>query len=447
MHDWLAADLAHTWHPYTQMSTLRAQPPLYIVRAEGLQLFDAEGRAYYDTISSWWCNVHGHGHPRLRDAVQRQMAVLDHVLFGGIVHQPALELAERLTALAPAGLTRVFYSDNGSTAVEVALKMSVQYWRNLGQPDKRRFISLDRGYHGDTVGCMSVSGVDLFRAAFAPLLFDGYQAPTPYCYRCPAGRAAGACALECLRGLEEILQAHAHETAGIILEPLLLAAGGMIVYPPAYLAGVAALARRYGVHLLLDEVATGFGRTGTLFACEQAGVSPDFLCLSKGLTGGLLPLAATLTTEQVYAAFLGPAGGSRTFYHGHTYTANPIGCALALASLDLIAEDGLLARVNALAPQLRAGLRRFADWPRVGDVRGIGGIGALELIDPATRAPLAAGDPLLARIAREGLRQGIILRPIANVIYLFLPQATTNDDLAQILPRLEAALTEAGAEE
>ena len=435
---WLEKDMAYNWHPYTQMSLLREQPPLLITRAEGLKLYDAEGNWYYDTISSWWCNVHGHGHPRLREAVQRQMAQLDHVLFGAIAHQPAIELAERLINVAPEGLTRVFYSDNGSTAVEVALKMSVQYWRNVGKAEKSRFISLDRGYHGDTVGCMSVSGVDLFRGAFAPLLFDSYQAPTPYCYRCPVSRDPACCDTACLHSLEDLLRAHAEHLAGVILEPLLLGAGGMIVYPPAYLAGAARLARQYGVHLLLDEVATGFGRTSTLFACEQAGVIPDFLCLAKGLTGGLLPLAATLTTEEIYAAFLGPAGGTKTFYHGHTFTANPIGCALALASLDLLAEDHLLERVARNAPLLRDGLARFAALPYVGDIRTIGAVGALELVqDKTTRAPLPPGAPLLTRICREALQQHLLLRPIGNVIYLFLPQATTAAELADILARME----------
>ena len=444
MTDWLEKDLTYNWHPYTQMRNMRDDPPLYITRAEGLKLYDAEGNAYYDTISSWWCNVHGHGHPRLREAVQRQMAQLDHVLFGAITHRPAIELAERLVQLTPDGLTRVFYSDNGSTAVEVALKMSLQYWRNSGQPAKCRFVSLDLGYHGDTVGCMSVSGVDLFRGAFSPLLFPVTHAPTPYCYRCPLSLNPSSCGTACLRPLEAMLQAEAGELAGIILEPLLLGAGGMIVYPPAYLAGAARLARQYGIHLILDEVATGFGRTGTLFACEQAGVSPDFLCLSKGLTGGLLPLAATLTTEQVYDAFLGPAGGTRTFYHGHTYTANPTGCALALASLELFEEDQLLARMATTVPLLRQGMARFAGMPYVGEVRGIGMVGALELVrDPATREPLPAGDPLLQRITREGLRHGIILRPIGNVVYLFLPQATTPTELADILDRVHGTLAEA----
>jgi len=441
MNDWLEKDLACIWHPYTQMSALRDNPPLFITRAEGLKLYDDTGNWYYDTISSWWCNVHGHGHPRLREAVSRQMAELDHTLFGAITHRPAVELAARLVDITPSSLTRVFYSDNGSTANEVALKMSVQYWRNTGRPEKCRFVSLDRGFHGDTVGCMSVGGVNLFRCAFGPLLFPSYQAPAPYCYRCPAGLDCAACGAACLTGLEKVLAEHAGELAGIIMEPLLLGAGGMIVYPPAWLAGAARLARQYGIHLILDEIATGFGRAGTMFACEQAGVSPDFLCISKGLTGGLLPLAATLTTDDVYDAFLGPSGGTKTFYHGHTFTANPIGCALALASLELFREDRLLERVATTAPLLREGMARFANLPHVGDVRCLGMVGALELVrDTTTREPLPPGDPLLDRTCAEGRRHNLLLRPIANVIYLFLPQATTPEELADILARLQSTL-------
>jgi len=452
MTDWLTKDLQYCWHPYTQMRALQEHPPLLITRAEGRMLYDAEGRGYYDAISSWWCNVHGHAHPRLREAVARQMAELDHVLFGAVAHRPAIALAERLVEIAPSGLTRVFYSDNGSTAVEVALKMSVQYWKQCGQAEKCRFISLDRGYHGDTVGCMSVSGVELFREAFTPLLFPVRQAPTPDCYRCSQrltcphaefGRtqwqqeAGSTDSLLCLAPLEKILAEAAEETAALILEPLLMAAGGMLVYPPAYLAGAARLARRYHVHLILDEVATGFGRTGTMFACEQAGITPDFLCLAKGLTGGILPLAVTLTKEEIYAAFLDQGGASRTFYHGHTFTANPIGCALALASLDLFTEEDLPAHIAQLAPRLQAGMRQFSTLPGVGEARGIGTVAALEFVtDAATKQPIPGNSPIMPAITEAGLRAGIFLRPIGNVSYLFLPQSTTLAELDDILARL-----------
>lgn len=438
---WLRKDLRHSWHPYTQMSALAAEPPVMIDRAEGLFLVDAEGNRYYDAISSWWCNVHGHGHPRIREAAARQMERLDHVLFAGATHEPAVRLASRLAAIAPEGLSRVFFSDNGSTAVEVALKMSLQCWRNLGREGRTGFVCLDHGYHGDTTGCMSVSGVEAFLRAFRPILFPARRVPAPYCYRCPAGKTYPECGASCVDDLGAALREGGASVAAVILEPLLLGAGGMIVYPPEYLSRAAGLAREHGVHLILDEVATGFGRTGTMFACGQAGVSPDFLCLSKGLTGGTLPLAATLTTAEVYNSFLGGPDSGKTFYHGHTYTANPVGCAVALASLDLLEEEDLVARVARLAPRLAEGVRDLAGLPLVGDARGIGMVGALELVrDKGTKEPLPGTSPLLREIVREGLRRGLFLRPLGNVVYLFLPQSVTREDLDDILDRFGGTL-------
>ncbi len=442
--DWARKDLRHSWHPYTQMSVLAAEPPLQVERAEGLFLFDTDGNRYYDVISSWWCVVHGHGHPRIREAAARQMERLDHVLFAGVTHEPAVRLAERLAALAPEGLSRVFFSDNGSTAVEVALKMSLQYWGNTGREEKTEFLCLDRGYHGDTTGCMSVSGVEAFQRAFRPILFPVRRVPAPYCYRCPEGRTYPACGTACARAVADALKDGHGRIAAVILEPLLMAAGGMLVYPPAYLAEVARLARAHGVHLIVDEVATGFGRTGTMFACGQAGVSPDFLCLSKGLTSGTIPLAATLTTPEVFGAFLGAPDGGKTFYHGHTYTANPTGCAVALASLDLFEENGVVEHVARIAPRLGEGMRAFADLPAVGDVRHLGMVAALELVrDRETKEPLPWNDPVLTAVRREGLRRGLFLRPLGNVVYLFLPQCTAEAELDDILSRLGDVLRSA----
>jgi len=439
--DWIRKDLRHCWHPYTQMSSLVSDPPLRIERASGLFLHDVEGNRYYDAISSWWCVVHGHGHPRIREAVARQMEVLDHVLFAGATHMPAVRLAARLASLAPEGLSRVFYSDNGSTAVEVALKMSLQYWRNVGKEGRTAFLCLDRGYHGDTTGCMSVSGVEAFLRAFRPILFPARRVPAPCCYRCPEGKEYPACGVSCLGALETALREGGDSVAAVILEPLLLGAGGMIVYPPEYLSGAARLARAHGAHLILDEVATGFGRTGTMFACEQAAVSPDFLCLSKGLTGGTMPLAATLTTAEVYNAFLGAPDSGKTFYHGHTYTANPVGCAAALASLDLFEEEKVVDRVALLAPRLADGVRALAELPMVGDVRHIGMVAALELVrDRGTKEPLPPTDPVFREIRREGLRRGLFLRPLGNVVYLFLPLSVTREDLDDILDRFGETL-------
>lgn len=442
MNDWLKKDLAYNWHPYTQTSSLKTSPPLLIESAKGTKLYDSDGRWYYDTISSWWCNVHGHAHPKIVEAVKRQVDKLDHTLFAGVTHKPAIELAERLIRYAPDSLRKVFYSDNGSTAVEIALKMSVQYWRNSGKPEKSGFIALDRGYHGDTIGCMSVSGVDLFVQPFAPLMFRAHRVPSPYCYRCPLGLRSDRCNAACASFVEDALQERAETTAAVIMEPLMMGAGGMIIYPAAYVAEVAQLARKYGVHLILDEVATGFGRTGTLFACQQCGISPDFLCLSKGLTGGTLPLAATLTTSEIFDAFCGPVGSDKTFYHGHTYTANPTGCAAAAASLSLFEEEGVLDQASTIAAKLRKDMQQFAGHSLVGDIRTIGTISALELVkDKTSKEPFGSADAVMRDFYRSGLEKGVILRPIGNVVYLFLPLCTTLDELDDILGRTYSAMS------
>jgi adenosylmethionine-8-amino-7-oxononanoate aminotransferase len=441
MTDLLQKDLTYNWHPYTQMSMQQANPPLLIEKACGIKLYDASGRWYYDTISSWWCNIHGHLHPKIVNAVKQQLNTLDHTLFAGITHKTAIDLSERLVQLTPEGLQRVFYSDNGSTAVEVALKMSLQYWRNSGRPEKSKFVSFDRAYHGDTVGCMSVSGESAFTSAFTPLMFTGYKVPSPYCYRCPMGQKKEECATECMSLLEDVLREHADAIAAIILEPLILCAGGMLIYPAAYLAEAARLSKKYHVHLILDEVAVGFGRTGTMFACEQAGVSPDFLCLSKGLTSGMLPLAATLTTQDIFNAFLGPQGSEKTFYHGHTFTANPIGCSAALASLDIFAEEGTLSHVQEISCELSKGIDMFNDHPLVGDIRTIGTVAAFELVkNKKTKEPLPGHDNVIREIYSKGLKNNVMLRPMGNVIYLFLPLITTLEELKDIISKTHASM-------
>ncbi len=441
MTDLLQKDLTYNWHPYTQMSIQQVNPPLLIEKARGIKLYDASGQWYYDTISSWWCNIHGHLHPRIVNAIKQQLNTLDHTLFAGITHKTAIDLSERLVHLAPDGLRRVFYSDNGSTAVEVALKMSLQYWRNSGRPEKSKFVSFDRAYHGDTAGCMSVSGESVFTSAFTPLMVTGYKVPSPYCYRCPMGQKKDECATECVSLLEDVLREHADVIAAVILEPLILCAGGMLIYPAAYLAEAARLSRQYNVHLILDEVAVGFGRTGTMFACEQADVCPDFLCLSKGLTSGMLPLAATLTTQDVFNAFLGPLGSDKTFYHGHTYTANPIGCSAALASLDIFAEEGTLSHVQEISCELRKGIDMFNDHPLIGDIRTIGTVAAFELVkNKKTKEPLPGHDNVIREIYSRGLENNVMLRPIGNVIYLFLPLVTTLKELKDILSRTHASM-------
>jgi len=408
-------DRAVLWHPYTHLRT--APAPLPIVRAEGVYLYTEDGRKILDGISSWWVNIHGHSHPKLNAALAKQAQEMEHVLFAGCTHRPAVELAERLLGLAPKGLARVFYSDNGSTAVEVALKMAVQYWRNLGHPERSKFITLEHAYHGDTVGAMSSSADSVFTLAFAPLLFS-------------VERAANLDEMEaCLRVLGD-------RAAAVLIEPMLQGAGGMRVWPPEFVAGVRALCDRYGVLMIADEVLTGFGRTGRMFACEHADVSPDILCLSKALTAGYLPLGATLTTQAVYDAFLSD-DRSKTFFHGHSYTANPLACAVALASLALFEEEPVLERVARIERQLRQGLEPLL---KLGSVRVIGGVGIVELAsdDPGYL------DNIGPRLAAAFLKRGLLLRPLGNVVYFMPPYVISEEQTDWALEQIRAVLVQRG---
>lgn len=436
MNRWLKKDLEYIWHPYTQMKDCKKFPPILIERAKGIKLYDNKGSCYYDTISSWWCNIHGHNHPVINKAIKRQLASFEHVLFAGFTHKPAIKLAEKLVGITPRNLAKVFFSDNGSTAVEVALKMSFQYWQNIGKIKKTKFLSLDSAYHGDTIGAMSVSGVDLFNKVFSPLFFRSLKAPSPYCYRCPAGKNNSACNIECINYLESILKKRNKEIAALILEPLVMAAGGMIIYPAAYLKKAARLAKRYDVHLILDEVASGFGRTGKMFACEHAGVKPDFICLSKGITSGYLPFAATLTTSKIYDGFYADYEKKKTFYHGHTYTANPISCAAALASLKLYDQENTLERANKIIPEFHERLENFRDLPLAGDVRYLGMVGAIELVkNKKTKEPFKLKERIGLEVYKKGLRRGLLLRPLGSIVYLYLPLSTGILELKTIMRR------------
>ncbi|MBI5124409.1 MAG: adenosylmethionine--8-amino-7-oxononanoate transaminase [Candidatus Omnitrophica bacterium] len=434
MRDWTKKDLKYIWHPYTQMKDCKDLPPILIERAQGMKLYDDKGNFYYDTISSWWCNVHGHNHPKIKAAIKKQLDRLEHVLFAGFTHKGAITLAERLISIAPKGLKKAFFSDNGSTAIETALKMSFQYWQNIGKRDKVKFVSLDYGYHGDTIGAMSVSGINLFNNIFKGLFFKSFKAPSPYCYRCPVKKDRKSCDIDCVKGLEDILKKRNQEIAAFILEPLVMAAGGMIIYPKEYLIKAALLAKKYNVHLVLDEVATGFGRTGEMFACDHAGISPDFMCLSKGLTAGYLPLGVTLATDKVYDAFYADHEKKKTFYHGHTYTANPISCSSALASLDIFEKEKTLDEMKKLIPIFHKGLGLFRALPAVGDVRHIGMIGAIELVkDKKTKERFDFKKRPGLDIYRKGLKKSLILRPLGDIVYLFLPLCIKNCELEYVL--------------
>jgi len=427
-------DRAVVWHPYTQMKT--APPPLPIVRGQGVYLYTEDGRRLLDGISSWWVNIHGHSHPRLNQAIAAQAKTLEHVIFAGATHEPAVELAERLVGILPAGLTRVFYSDNGSTAVEVAVKLAVQYWRNQGQPSRQRIVALHHAYHGDTVGTMSVSEDSVFTKAFSPLLFSVDRAHAPYCYRCPVNLQRETCGINCLDDLESRLKAGADRIAAVLVEPMLQGAGGMIMWPREFLDGVRQLCYRHGVLVIADEVLTGFGRTGRMFACEHAAVTPDIVCLSKALTAGYLPLAVTAATNAVYDAFLSDDRG-KTFFHGHSFTANPLACAVALASLDLIEEDNVLARIARLERQLREGLGPLVRLPMVGDVRVLGGVAAIELVsNKATKDAGGYLDQIGPRLYPDFLQRGLLLRPLGNVLYFMPPYVITDAEVEWVIEQI-----------
>jgi adenosylmethionine-8-amino-7-oxononanoate aminotransferase len=442
-------DRDHVWHPFTAVPDGGGEPPLFIERAEGCYLIDTEGRRYIDGVSSLWCNLHGHRVPELDAAVREQLDRVAHSTMLGLANVPATLLARRLVELAPPGLTRVFYSDNGATAVEVALKMAFQYWRQCPEPrpNKTKFLALQSAYHGDTLGDVSIGDVARFHRLFGPLLFPTLRAPSPYCYRCPLGLERTACRIDCVDKLASLVEQHADELAAVVVEPLVQGAAGMITAPAGYLRRVREVTRDCGVLLIADEVATGFGRTGTLFACEQEGVTPDFLCLAKGLTGGYLPLAATLTTEEVWRAFVGPPEAGRAFYHGHTYTGNPLGAAVALANLRLL-EAGLLAALPGKIERLRRHLSRVAELPCVGDVRQCGLIAGIELVaDRATKAPFPAEKRVGARVCREARRQGALLRPLGDVIVIMPPPAIDDSVLDLLLDVVYDCLSVIAVEE
>ncbi|MBT2115413.1 adenosylmethionine--8-amino-7-oxononanoate transaminase [Dyella sp. LX-66] len=430
-----ARDLRHLWHPCTQMHDhAGAVPLLPIVRGEGPWLVDADGRRYLDGISSWWTNLFGHANPRIGAALKEQLDTLEHVIFAGFTHEPAIELAERLAAITPAGLERVFLADNGSAAIEVALKMSFHYWLNQGRGQKTRFIALSGSYHGETLGALSVSDVALYRKTYAPLLLTPILAPSPDAYEAEAGESAEAYAARRLGDLRALLERHAHETCAVIVEPLVQCAGGMRMYHPSYLTGLRALCDEFGVHFIADEIAVGFGRTGTLFACEQAGVSPDFMCLSKGLTGGFLPLSAVLTTEPVYEAFYAEYNAGKAFLHSHSYTGNPLACRAALATLDIFRDEPVLERNRVLAAHLARRLAPLREHAHVADVRQTGMIAAVELVrDKATRAPYPSEERRGLRVYLHGLEHGALLRPLGNIVYFMPPYVVSTEELDHLV--------------
>lgn len=442
--DLRAWDDAHLWHPFTPHSVYRDEDPLLVAAGEGHYLIDTEGRRYLDGVGSLWCNLFGHRRPELDEAIRGQLGRIAHSTLLGHASVPAVELARRLAAIAPRGLTRVFFSDDGSTALEAALKIALQFWQQQPDPAGRRrtrFLRMGLAYHGDTVGAVSVGGIPLFHERYRPLLFDTLEAPPPYCYRCPLGLERQSCGIACAGELERIARAHAGELAAIVLESGMQGAAGMIVQPEGFLQRARAVADQTGALLILDEVATGYGRSGRMFACEGEGVSPDLLCLAKGLTGGYLPMAATLATERVFGAFLGPPAEGRTFFHGHTYTGNALAAAAALATLGIFETDAILAGLPAKVARLKMELARLAGLAAVGDIRQFGLSAGIELVaDRETRRPFPAAERRGPRVCRAARDHGVFLRPLGDVIVLMPPLTITTAELTMLIDAIAAGI-------
>ena len=426
-----ARDLAHLWHPCTQMKDHERELPLIPIQSgSGVWLNGHDGQRYLDAISSWWVNLFGHANPAISAAVSAQLGRLEHVIFAGFTHEPAVETAEALTRLAPAGLERCFFADNGSAAVEVAVKMSFHYWRNRGRAGKQRFITLANSYHGETLGALAVGNVALYKDIYAPLLMDVITAPSPDCFDREPGESWESCSRRRFAPMRAVLERHAHETAAVIVEPLVQCAGGMRMYHPVYLKLLREACTEFGVHLIADEIAVGFGRTGTLFACEQAGISPDFMCLSKGLTGGYLPLSAVLTTSDVYEAFYDEYAKLNAFLHSHSYTGNPLACAAARATLEIFESQPVIARNHELAAHMARATASLADHPHVAEVRQTGMILAMEVVkDRAARVPYDFRERRGLIAYRHALSRGVLLRPIGNVLYFMPPYVITPQEI------------------
>lgn len=443
--DLKSLDQKYIWHPFTQMRDWNDEEILVIDKAEDCLLIDTEGRSYIDGVSSLWCNVHGHRQEKIDQAVKDQLDKVAHSTFLGLSNVPAILLAEKLIQIAPKGLSRVFYSDSGSEAMEIAVKMAYQYWqvRKDPRPEKKKFLHLELAYHGDTLGSVSIGGIDLFHQVYKPLLFETFSAFSPYCYRCKFGQEREKCKRECLNELEEIVRKHKDELVAIIVEPMMQGAAGMIDQPSGYLKSIREIADKYDVLLICDEVATGFGRTGKMFACDQEGVTPDIMAVAKGITGGYLPLAATLVKEKIYEAFLGDYGEFKAFFHGHTYTANPLACAAAIANLEVFEEDKTMEELQPKIEIMKKHLEKMKSLPHVGDVRQVGFMVGIELVeDKATKKAYDLTEKRGIRVCKRARKYGVIMRPLGNVIVLMPPLGIPENLLEELLNVTEKCIVE-----
>ena len=433
-HDVMQRDLSVVWHPCTQMKDHENLPLVPIKKASGVFLEDFEGNQYIDAISSWWVNLFGHSNPVVNNAVKNQLDQLEHVLLAGFTHETVIELSERLVGVTPEGLSKCFYADNGSSAVEVALKMSFHYWLNQGKKNKRYFVSLENSYHGETLGALAVGDVALYKKTYQPLLMDNITVPSPDSYLREKGETPSQFAERQFEKLEQVLKTRGEEICAIILEPLVQCAGYMRMYDPVYLEKVRKACDQYEVHLIADEIAVGFGRTGTLFACEQAGVSPDFMCLSKGLTGGYLPLSVVLTNDTIDSAFYDDYEKVSAFLHSHSYTGNPLGCAAALATLDIFANENVIENNKKLSAVIADAIEPLKSHPQVSDVRQTGMIAAIEMAkNPETCEPYPWQERRGLRVYQHALSEGVLLRPLGDVIYMMPPYVINAEQIKKVV--------------
>ncbi len=429
-----ARDLSVIWHPCTQMKDHEQLPMIPIRRGEGVWLEDYEGNRYLDAISSWWVNLFGHCNPHINAALVEQLGTLEHTLLAGFTHPAAIELAENLVSITPKGLDRVFFADNGSSAIEVALKMSFHYWLNRNKTGKTKFITLENSYHGETLGALAVGNVELYRKTYGPLLMDTIRVPSPDCYLREEGESCADYSRRAFAHMEQALEHHADEVCAVIIEPLVQCAGSMRMYDPVYLDLLRKACDQYNVHLIADEIAVGFGRTGTLFACEQAGISPDFMCLSKGLTGGYLPLSTVLTRESVYEAFYDDYDKLSAFLHSHSYTGNALACRAALATLEIFSQDNVIVQNREIADYMTRATAHFHEHPHVAEVRQTGMILAIELVKhKQSREPYAWQERRGLKVYQHGLKHGVLLRPLGNVVYFMPPYIISKDEIDKMV--------------
>ena len=421
--NWAEKDLKYIWHPCSQMKDYEDLPPIVIERGKGIKLYDINGKEYYDVVSSWWCNLLGHCNPRINAAVKKQIDTLEHVIFANFSHKPAITLCEKLSKLLPEGLCKFNFTDNGSSAIEAAMKVSFQYHAQTGNPQKKRFMALSDAYHGETIGALSVGGVDLYSEIYKPILLDIARIEGPDCYRCPYGKDRESCQCECIAKAEQTFALYGKETCALLVEPLLQGSAGMRVYPPLYLKKLRELCDEYNVHLIADEIATGYGRTGKMFAFDHAGVSPDIMCLSKGLTGGYMPMALFITTQKIYDAFYADYNEGRAFMHSHTYSGNPLACSAAIEVLNILEDEHIIEKANEKAKYFNRIIKeKFLPHKNVGEVRSIGLINAIELVkDKNTKEAFDSKLRTGYRIYKKALQNGVLLRPLGDVLYFNPP--------------------------